>query len=270
MGVAEMKARLEDVAQFEKDVQAMAGIKNELEAAIYSSRDKLERKEIIQVTTEEQREELTKMSTELEDWMYESGLTKSDYENKLTALQGLVGPMEERALEMESRSSLVDSVKEEVDTWKKARKQIERNMTWVNESKVEKVLKQQNEFEEWWMKKTEQQQKLPLHEAPAFTVKEVQEKFTKISKEWDKLKKIKKPKEPKAKKNDTGSKAKEEEKLPETIEDTEKEIAALREKKAAAVENEDFDQAHKLKSTEKVLVGHLESLKAKSEEKSEL
>merc|ERR1712060_260989 len=261
MGVAEMKARLEDVAQFEKDVQAMAGIKNELEAAIYSSRDKLERKEIIQVTTEEQREELTKMSTELEDWMYESGLTKSDYENKLTALQGLVGPMEERALELESRGSLGDSVKEEVDGWKKARKHIERNMTWVNESKVEKVLKQQNEFEEWWMKKSEQQQKLPLHEAPAFTVKEVQEKFSKITKEWEKLKKIKKPKEPKAKKNETGSKAKEE-KLPETIEDTEKALAALREKKAAAVENEDFDQAQSLKVKEKALVGHLESLKA--------
>merc|ERR1712151_1295281 len=101
-----------------------------------------------------------------------------------------------------------------------------------------------------------------LHEAPAFTVKEVQEKFSKVTKEWEKLKKIKKPKEPKAKKNETGSKAKEEEKLPETVEETEKEIAALREKKAAAVENEDFDLAQSLKTKEKVLATHLESLKA--------
>merc|ERR1712087_1083411 len=99
-----------------------------------------------------------------------------------------------------------------------------------------------------------QQQKLPLHEAPAFTVKEVQEKFTK-------------PKEPKAKKNDTSSaKAKDEEKLPATVEATEAEITALREQKAAAVENEDFDKAHSLKSREKVLVSHLESLKAAKSE----
>merc|ERR1740129_1396441 len=114
----------------------------------------------------------------------------------------------------------------------------------------------------------EQQAKLPLHEAPAFTVKEVQEKFVKITKEWEKLKKIKKPKEPKAKKaakNETGGgKAEADEKLPSTVEETEKEIAALREKKAAAVENEDFDLAHSLKSREKALASHLESLKAKS------
>merc|ERR1712066_139444 len=129
-------------------------------------------------------------------------------------------------------------------------------------SKVDAVSKKLVEFEEWWKKKLDQQATLPLHEAPAFTKKDVQEKVAKIQKEWDKLKKIKKPKEPKAKKNETGSKAKEEEKLPETIEATEKELAALREKKAAAVENEDFDMAQKLKVKEKALVGHLESLKA--------
>lgn len=266
--ISEMKARLEGVAQFEKDLQAMAGIKNELEAAIYSSRDKLEREEIVKVTTEEQREELSKMATELEDWIYEPGATKSDFEQKLTALQGLVGPMEERAQEMESRASLDDTVQEAIDDFKKARKQIEKNMTWVHANKTEAVLKKQTEFEEWWKKKSEQQQTLPLHEAPAFTVSEVREKISKITKEWDKLKKTKKPKEPKAKKagkNETSAKAKAEEKLPETVEAAEKELAAVREKKSAAVENEDFDLAHSLKQHEKLLAGHLEALKAKSE-----
>merc|ERR1712207_81839 len=167
---------------------------------------------------------------------------------------------------MENRASLGEAVKDAIDDMKKARKQIEKNMSWVNASKIEAALKKQTDFEEWWAKKTEEQKELPLHEAPAFTVKEVHEKMNKITKEWDKLKKTKKPKEPKAKKNDTKSdKAKDEEKLPETVEAAEKEIADLRVKKSAAVENEDFDQAHVLKSREKVLVSYLEQLKAKSE-----
>merc|ERR1712051_549969 len=220
-----------------------AGIKNDMEAAVYSSRDKLEREDIVAVTTEEQRAELSKLATDLEDWMYETGSTKSDYEQRLAALQGLLGPMEERALEMEHRSSLADTVKEAIRDMEKARKHIAKNMSWVHANKTEAALKKQTEFQEWWAKKSEQQSKLPLHEAPAFTVKEVQEKISKIEKEWDKLKKMKKPKEP-----------------------TQAEITTLREKKAAAVEKEDFDLAHSLKAREQALAKHLEKLKeAKSE-----
>jgi len=273
--IAEMKARLDALAQLEKDFHAMAGIKNELEAAIYSSRDKLEREDILQVTTEEQREELSKMATDLEDWMYEPGATKSDYDQKLSELNNLLGPMEERALELESRSSLADTVKEAVRDMEKVRKHIQKNMSWVNANRTEDALTKQTEFQEWWAKKKDQQDKLPLHEAPAFTVKEVQDKIKQVQKEWDKLKKTKKPKEAKAKKagkNSTGdakdSKAKDTEDLPASVEEVQKEIAALREKKATAVENEDFDLAQSLKQREQALAKHLEKLK--EADKSEL
>merc|ERR1719343_1083748 len=154
---------------------------------------------------------------------------------------------------MEARSGLAETVTEAVEDMKKAKELIETNMTWVNASKVEAAAKKLGDFEEWWAKKQESQAQLPLHEAPAFTAKEVNEKIAKVQKDFDKLKKTKKPKEKapkddkkKAKGNgtDTAEKSKAtEEPLPADIEATEKELADLREKKPAAVEKEDFDTA---------------------------
>mmetsp|Transcript_11705 Transcript_11705/g.34200 ORF Transcript_11705/g.34200 Transcript_11705/m.34200 type:complete len:915 (-) Transcript_11705:114-2858(-) len=276
--IAELKTKLVDIATKEAEVMAVAGMKNELEAAIYGSRDKLEREDIVKVSTEEQREEVTKYCTEYDEWMYEAtDNTKSAYEERLTKLQDLLGPMEERALELESRPDVVDQVKEAVDDMKKTQKHIAKNMTWVSTNKTEAALKKLTEFEEWWTKKQEQQEKLPLHEAPAFTKKEVTDKLTKMQKEWDKLKKTKKPKEStkKASKNQTdgaknSSASAQEANLSSDPEAIEKELASLREKKSAAVENEDFDTAHSLKQREQILVKHLEKLKADKSDKSEL
>mmetsp|Transcript_141604 Transcript_141604/g.394741 ORF Transcript_141604/g.394741 Transcript_141604/m.394741 type:complete len:920 (+) Transcript_141604:85-2844(+) len=272
--ISELKAKLEAIEKQEEDVLAVAGMRNELEAAIYGSRDKLERDDIIKVSTEEQRAEVTKLGTEYEEWMYESGATKTDYEQRLTSLQGLLGPMEERALELESRPDVVEQVTDALDDMKKTQAHVEKNMSWVNPNKTQAAAKKLTDFEEWWQKKKTQQDGLPLHEAPAFTKKDVVERLSKVQKEWEKLKKTKKPKEaPKAKasKNQTDgdakASAKEEEALPSDPAEVEKEIAAVREKKASAVENEDYDTADKLKQREKSLQKHLEKLKA---EKSEL
>merc|ERR1740123_3043563 len=72
-------------------------------------------------------------------------------------------------------------------------------MPWVDKNKTAKAVTQTEEFEEWWKKKLESQAQLPLHEAPAFTKKEVVEKLGQVQKAWDKLKKTKKPKEKTAK-----------------------------------------------------------------------
>uniref|UniRef100_A0A7S1M027 Uncharacterized protein n=1 Tax=Alexandrium catenella TaxID=2925 RepID=A0A7S1M027_ALECA len=270
--IAELRKKLESIAEKEAAVLAVAGMKNDLEAQIYGSRDKLERDDIRKVSTEEQREEVTKLCTEYEEWMYESGSTKTDYEQRLTKLQSLLGPMEERALELEARPDIIDQVKELLADMKKVHAHVEKNMSWVNPNKTEAALKKMTDFEEWWSKKKSSQDSLPLHEAPAFTKKDVTERLSKIQKEWEKLKKTKKPKESpkKGAKNQTEGEAKAskgKEELSSDPAEIQKELDGIREKKAAAVENEDFDTAGDLKVREKKLVKHLEKLKS---EKSEL
>eukprot|EP00928_Gymnodinium_smaydae_P051260 TRINITY_DN3479_c0_g1_i3.p1 TRINITY_DN3479_c0_g1~~TRINITY_DN3479_c0_g1_i3.p1 ORF type:complete len:929 (+),score=284.08 TRINITY_DN3479_c0_g1_i3:226-2787(+) len=266
--IAALKSKLESMSKSEDDIQAVVGLKNDLEAAIYGSRDKLESEDYLKVSTEEQREEITKLCTEYEEWMYEAGSTKSDYETRLSTLQGLIGPIAERALELESRDGVIESVKDGLEMMKDAQAHIEKNMPWVGSNKTDAAVKKTNEFEEWWKKKQESQKSLPLHEAPAYTKSEVQEKLSKVQKEWEKLKKIKKPKEPKkpkSGKNETkADKTKAEPaeaELPSDPEAVEKMLADVRAEKAKAVENEDFDGAHKLKGKEQALRKHLESLK---------
>lgn len=288
--IAELRKKLELIAKQESEVQAVAGMKNELEASIYGAREKTERDDIRQVSTEEQREALTKLCGQHQEWMLEDGATgtKADYEQRLKGIEDLLGPIEERAMELEARSDLPVAVKEAVMDITKSIKFIHANMSWVNVSKTDAIEKKMAEFSEWWAKKEEQQSELPLHEAPAFTRNEVIEKLGKIQKDLDKLKKIKQPKEKvekpvkveKPEKTDKAkskagkdSKAKEEKAKapePELSSDTavvEKDLAELRDKKAAAVENEDFDLAQNLKVKEQVLVKHLEKLNS---EKSEL
>merc|ERR1719323_2645308 len=270
--IAAVKKKLDDLQTKEAEVLAVAGMKNELEASIYGSREKVEREDIMQVSTEQQREEVTKLCTEYEEWMYEAGSTKSDYESRLTKLQDLLGPMEERALELEARPDLQTQVVDEIADMKKTHAHIKKNMTWVSANKTEAALAKLTEFEEWWAKKEESQKSLPLHEAPAYTKKEVVEKLTKMQKEWDKLKNTKKPKESKAKagKNQTKGTDEASKELSTDPAVIEKELKEVREKKSAAVEGEDFDTAHQLKQTEQVLVKHLEKLKAgKADETAE-
>merc|ERR1719326_2709780 len=227
----------------------------------------MELSEITKVSTEEQREEVVKLCTEYEEWMYEGGTSKSDYESRFNKLKDLLGPMEERALELESRSDVEDNVKDVLDKIKKAQEDLVKNKTWVNETKLEAAVKKVTDFEEWWTKKRDSQKDLPLHEAPAYTKAEVTEKVDKLRKDWDKSIKAatKKPKEDKknatnATSGGTKEEATKEEALPTDAKAVEAELKAVREKKAAAVENEDFDTAHSLKQRESKLKAHLATL----------
>merc|ERR1711862_491733 len=111
-------------------------------------------------------------------------------------------------------------------------------MTWVNASKIDKAKEKLQEFEEWWDARQAKQQGLPLSEAPAYTKADVLYRLGKVQKEWEKLKKMKKPKEQKKEKKDDKVKSKEEKKgsdgehLPTTLEETEKELANIKKRKA--------------------------------------
>lgn len=272
--IADSRKQLEAMSKLEEEAQAVNAMKNELEAAIYGGRDKVEQEHIMKVSTEEQRTEITTLCTEYEEWMYEGGTSKADYESRLTKLKDLLGPIEERAFELDARSDIPESVSEALAAMNKVHTDLGKNKTWANETKVEAALKKITDFEEWWSKKQDSQKSLPLHEAPAYTKAEVKDKLSKLQKDWDKAIKAatKKPKEDKKKakaSNETKSsgdkKEAAEEALPTDAKAVEAELKTVREKKAAAVEGEDFDAAHAFKQREEKLKAHLAKL-----EKSEL
>lgn len=245
-------------------------LKNELESLIYSARDKMEGETLMQVSTTEQRDEVTKLCGEVEEWSYEGSINKNDYEQRLESLKALLGPMEERVVEMEAREDLPGTVKDYIDDVKDIKKMMKKNMSWVNETKIEKADEKLTEFTEWWSQRQEKQKALPLSEAPAYTKAEVLEKVKKMQLEWDKLKKLKKPKETKKKETsdekgkDTKGKD-ESSSLPETIDATESKLTEVKKAKADAIENEDYDKAQELKKEQEALAKHLAQLKEKEE-----
>jgi len=278
-GIAEAKKRLETMRETEALAKELDSLKNELEAGIYAARDRLESDTVIKVSTDGQREEITKMCTEVEEWLYEGSNAKTDYEQKLTGLRNLLGPIEERAQELEKREELPEMVKDVLEKADEAKKHIQKKMDWVNPNKTEAMITKQKEFEEWWSKRQDLQKKLPLHEAPAFTAAEAQSKIKEIEKGWEKLKNTKKPKEKKEKKakdNETkkgdAKKTEEEEAkpLPTDPAEVEKELEEIRKQKADAVEEEDYDKAFTLKQREKDLKAHLATLKPDGDGKAEL
>jgi len=269
--VTDARRRFEDMAKYEAEVTAMNAVKNELEAAIYGTRDKLERDDIIKVSTEEQREEVTKLCSEYEDWMYESSTVKNEYDKRLLTLEELLGPILERSLELESRADMPDTVKEAITDMHEALEKIQTSKPWVDANKTQAAATKLSQFEEWWKKKLEQQDALPLHEAPAYTKVEVQERLQKLQKDLEKLNKIKKPKDygkVKASKNNSDNAAKPEPAAseaddsplssdPETIK---KELETVSQQKLDAVEKEDFDTAEAMKKKEQKLKDQLEKL----------
>ena len=89
--IEELQKRLKALKEHEEEAAAMAGLRNELEAYIYGSRDKMERDDIVKVSTEQQREEVSKLCTEYEDWIHEAGHhPKSEFRNQVEGLAGLV------------------------------------------------------------------------------------------------------------------------------------------------------------------------------------
>lgn len=267
------KSTLQDMAAKEQEVQAVNEVKNALEAAVYAARDKLEGESLIKVTTAGQREEVSKLCTDIDDWVYEGSTQKSDYDERLTRLHALLGPMDERIAELEAREDLPSTVSEVVASLKEIETTVKKDMPWVNASKIEKAQEKLAEFSNWWAQRQDKQKELPLSEAPAFTKVEVQEKLAVVQKEWEKLKKIKKPKEPKEAKKDASPTKTEQEKtpaqgsetLPDTVEAAEIAVAEVKKAKADAIEQEDYDKAQELKKQQELLAKHLASLKEKAE-----
>merc|ERR1712151_217430 len=125
-------------------------MKNELESTMFGAKDELENEYIVQVSSGEQREEVSKLCNEIEEWIYEGSSEKHEYEKRLNDLKSLLGPLEERAYELEARSEVPGILEEALATLKETSAFVAKNMTWVNASKIDKAKEKLQEFEEWW------------------------------------------------------------------------------------------------------------------------
>merc|ERR1740130_840224 len=109
--------------------------KNALEAFVYESREKVTSDEnCLQVSTEEEREEISGLLTATEDWLYEDEATNGNattFEDKVAALNEKVGPIRVRAFELEQRPNLPELVEKIREYVNQTFTYVKNNMTWV-------------------------------------------------------------------------------------------------------------------------------------------
>lgn len=206
--VQEYKDNLAELTRRDKERILLEESKNKLESYIYYVKNKLADDEdsIAKISTEEQREELSTLAREAEDWLFDDGDTASP--DALSAKLGeLMAPAEKvwfRLRESVQRPAAVKALREKLTTIEENFNKWVAETTHITEEEKSDVFEKIESARKWLSDKEEEQAtKLP-HEDPAFASDEVPLQTIPIQKLVAKL--SKKPK-PKVKKNETEAKA---------------------------------------------------------------
>lgn len=206
----EYKFNLAELARMDKERVLLEEAKNQLESYIYKVKNKLADDEegIAKISTEEQREEISKLSMEAEDWLFDEGdsaeLTaiKAKYDALATPAEKIWFRLAESTARPEAVQALKDKMKE---TEEKLNKWLE-GKDYITEEEKTDLASKFEAARKWLSEKEEDQATKAAHEDPTFTSEEVPLQMQPIMKLAQRL--MKKPKPiPKVEKNETADKA---------------------------------------------------------------
>jgi len=207
--MAESKAKLAEMARLDKERQLLEETRNKVESYIYMIKNKLvdDEKNVKKVTTEEQREELSKLAREAEDWMYEDGYDAdlATFEAKYDEISTPAEKVWFRMKESKDRPAAIKALMEKMDKVEELMKKWESTMPQVTEDERGDVLEKVKKIREWIDEKEKEQDEKASHEDAAFTSDEVPIQSKSLETLVAKLSRKPKPKPPK--KNETDANA---------------------------------------------------------------
>lgn len=209
--VQEYKGNLAELARLDNERIALEEAKNKLESYFYLINNKLidDEENIAKISTQEQREELSTLSREAEDWLFDEGDTAS-LEALQSKLEVLMAPAEKvwfRLKESVARPAAVKALREKLTSIEENFTKWVGNMTHITEEEKSDVFEKIESARKWLTNKEEEQAEKAPHEDPAFASDEVPLQTQPIQKLVARL--AKKP-IPKVKKNATEEKVSEE------------------------------------------------------------
>ena len=154
------------------------------------------------ISTEEQREELMKLSRDAEDWLFDEGDT-ADLETIRAKYDELTTPAEKvwfRLKEMTARPEAVKDLKEKLVEIEEKFTQWVTDLTHITDEEKDDVYSKIESARKWVSDKVDAQAEKSGHEDPVFTSEEVPLQTKPIQKLIAKLSKKPKPKPPKVEK----------------------------------------------------------------------
>jgi hypothetical protein len=202
----ESKAKLDMLAQADKERTMLEEAKNDYEAYIYYIRNKLVdyEEEIAKVTSEEQREALRKSAEDSEEWLFDDGYMADlkTFQDKLAELKTPAESAFFRMSELTSRPRAIDALTKQLEKVEDLMKLWEKTMTHITEEERAEVLDKVVLVRSWIEEKVGEQDKADPTADPVFTSEEVPGQIKKIDSIVERLRKKPRPK-PVVKKNET-------------------------------------------------------------------
>jgi hypoxia up-regulated 1 len=201
----ESKAKLNALAQKDKERMMLEEAKNKYESYIYFIRNKLvdDEEDVNKVTSEEQREALRKSAEDAEEWMFDEGFS-ADLKTYEAKYEELSAPAEKaffRVAELSARPKAIKALTSKLDKVEELMKKWETTMTHITEEERKEVLDKVADVRKWVEEKVKEQEKADKTADPVFTSEEVPGQTKKIESIVGKL--MKKPKPKPEKKNET-------------------------------------------------------------------
>ncbi|KAK9811690.1 hypothetical protein WJX72_008444 [[Myrmecia] bisecta] len=178
-----------------------ARAKNDLEAYIITTRDKLESDDALaKVTTAAQRTAFQSQLTEMEDWLYSEGEDEKGpaFRKQLASLTKVGDPLAFRAGELNARPRAVKSAQQFVELTGKALNSWRETKPWINATELDDLAASVKDFDTWLKAELEKQGKLKDHDDPVLKSADVTSRLADLKKTFNKLKNRKKPKPPPA------------------------------------------------------------------------
>ena len=190
---------LKDLAAKDEAKRAQEAAKSNLEAYIYSIREKVYEDEgIAKVTDEAMREKFSGELTDAEDWIYDGGehATAVEFNNRRDKLQSVGDEWINRAKELTRRPAAVEKAKDFIATARKTVEKLGETKPWIEDDAKKKMLDDVDGFESWLNEKVALQEKKKDTESAAFTAAEVTVEAKPLEAKLVRLKKTPAPKPP--------------------------------------------------------------------------
>ncbi|KAK3850211.1 hypothetical protein Pcinc_043076 [Petrolisthes cinctipes] len=205
------KKKLEDINTAEVNRRERESARNTLESYIMDAQDRLYQQEYEAATTEQEREQIRQLCTQLDEWLYEEGFEEatSVYRVKLSELMSLFEPVKDRVQQHRDRPEALQALMDMLNASSmfvgRAREapQEQQFFTDVEVTAIDKLIV---DTQKWLEEKSELQSNTPLWEDPKLTLTDIGEKWSALDREIKYL--INKAKIVKAKKDREAAEAK--------------------------------------------------------------
>lgn len=245
--MSESKGKLDELARRDKERQQLEEARNNVESYIYKIKNKLldDEKIIGVVTTEKQRDEVSKLSSDAEDWLYDDG-HNADLATTNAKFEEISMPMEKilfRVSELEALPIAVVALKEKLEKIEKLMLKWETTHTHITEDERGDVLAKVERVKTWIAEKEEEQSKIASSDDPVFTSEECPTQTKSLESLVARLSRKPKPK-PKEEKNETNTDGNETQVGNETVEGTEEDEKV----KSVSDESKEGDDSYPLES----------------------